>query len=185
MLIYYDNQADLSIKERQGKITLPNGDVINCRGAKPDPARDLYAYVEEGPKRAAPGKRIDSVVSVDGWNYTVSRFEVDNPDFDLDAFKTQKILAIKQEAGAVILAAFPDWKQRNMNMRATELQEVRLDGGTLSIEEQAESDALKTAATWIKAVRSQSDSSEAEVVALPTAAGVDAYTVSWPTLSAI
>lgn len=64
---------------------------------------------------------------------------------------------VKREAGQRILDAYPDWKQRNMNMRATELQEIRLEGGTLTAEQQAEADALKTAAAWITSVREASN----------------------------
>lgn len=180
MLIYYDNQTDMVIKERRGKISLPNGDVINCLGANPDPARSLYQYVEEGPRQAAPGKMINTVTSTDGWNYKVTRVEVDNPNFDLDAFKAQKIAKIKQQAGAVILASLPDWKQRNMNMRATELQEIRLDGRPLTTEEQAESVALKAVATWIKSVRAASGAAEAVIMDLSTAAEVEVFAITWP-----
>ncbi|PCJ56755.1 MAG: hypothetical protein COA65_10175 [Rhodospirillaceae bacterium] len=70
---------------------------------------------------------------------------------------------VKAAAGAKIVAAYPAWKQRNMNMRATELQEIRIDGGTLSSGEQAEVVALKAVAAWIKTVRAASGTIEKDI----------------------
>ncbi|MCW9033105.1 MAG: hypothetical protein OQJ97_02715 [Rhodospirillales bacterium] len=182
-LIYHDTQSGVTLKERGGKIVLPSGKTVLCKGAKPNPELRLYRYIEEGPKRPQPGKRIEQAISLDGENYTITRTEVDDPNFDLDSFKAQRVAAIKQEAGDVILRQFPDWKQRNMNMRATELQEIRLDGVALTAGEQAESNALKLAAQWIKSIRAASGVMEDEIKALTTAAEVSIYHAVWPELT--
>lgn len=67
---------------------------------------------------------------------------------------------VKDEAARRILTAMPDWMQRNMNMRATELQEIRLNGETLTEEEEAERVALIAASDWVKSVRAASDTIE-------------------------
>lgn len=84
---------------------------------------------------------------------------------------------VKAEAGRRINLRYPLWRQSNMNMRANELQEVRIAGGTLTPEEQAEADALKAAATWIKSVRDTSDALEA-MSPVPVDYADNAY---WPT----
>lgn len=92
-----------------------------------------------------------------------------------------RIADVKAEASRRILARFPTWKQANMNMRATELVDIRL-GRELTTEETAERDALLGAAAWIKAVRTASDDIEA---ALPDdAEGLSAFSAAaadgWP-----
>ena len=68
---------------------------------------------------------------------------------------------VKAEAGRRILAVYADWKQRNMTMRATELQEIRIGGGTLTAQEETERLALIAASDWVKSVRVASDVIEA------------------------
>ena len=68
---------------------------------------------------------------------------------------------VKAEAGRRILAVYADWKQRNMTMRATELQEIRIGGGTLTAEEETERLALIAASDWVKSMRVASDAIEA------------------------
>lgn len=100
---------------------------------------------------------------------------------EIAALASQRIAEIKAEASRRILSRFPTWKQANMNMRATELVDVRLDR-ELTTEETAERDALLAAAAWIKAVRTASDDIEA---ALPDdAEGLSAFSAAaadgWP-----
>ena len=85
-----------------------------------------------------------------------------------------KIEQVKEEAQRRILARFPDWKQRNMLARATELQENRI-GRLLTTEEDAEITDLWAAWAWIKSVRAASDVLEAT---LPTDFRDDK---NWPT----
>ena len=48
-------------------------------------------------------------------------------------------------------------KQHNANMRATELNDKRISGGTLDAQELAEADALRSLASAIKAIRAASN----------------------------
>jgi hypothetical protein len=73
---------------------------------------------------------------------------------------------VKKEAANRILRRYPDWKQANMNMRANELNDIRFDR-TLTTEEEVERQTLKEIATWIKSVRSASDSIEARLSSEP------------------
>lgn len=99
----------------------------------------------------------------------------------IESLRSCRIAEVKAEAGRRILALYPTWKQANMNMRATELVDIRLDR-ELTMEETAERDALLAAAAWIKDVRAASDAIEA---ALPDdAEGLCAFVASaadgWP-----
>jgi uncharacterized protein YnzC (UPF0291/DUF896 family) len=51
-------------------------------------------------------------------------------------------------------------KQSNANMRANELNDKRVSGGTLTAEEETEATALRNLATAIKAIRSKSNDIE-------------------------
>jgi RNA-binding protein YhbY len=52
-------------------------------------------------------------------------------------------------------------KQLNAQMRASELINIKAEGGTLTTEQQAEADALQAAADAVKLIRSKSDVIEA------------------------
>lgn len=78
----------------------------------------------------------------------------------IESLRAYRVVEIKAEASRRILALYPTWKQANMNMRATELVDVRLDR-ELTPEETTEREALLAAAAWIKAVRVASDDIEA------------------------
>jgi hypothetical protein len=102
-------------------------------------------------------------------------------DEEVAAMRAAQVQSVKAEAGRRILALYPTWKQANMNMRATELVDLRIDR-ELTAEEAAERDELIAAAEWIKAVRAASDAIEA---ALPTdAEGLCAFSAAaadgWP-----
>lgn len=77
------------------------------------------------------------------------------------------VLQVKTEAGRRILEQYPDWKQRNMNKRATELLQIKIDNGSWTIEEQSEADALKAVSDWVDSVRAASDTIEADPPDLP------------------
>ena len=100
---------------------------------------------------------------------------------ELAALHSQRIGEVKAEAGRRILERYPTWKQANMNMRATELVDIRLDR-ELTEAETAEREAMLSAAAWIKEVRAASDAIEA---ALPDdAEGLCAFIAAtadgWP-----
>lgn len=90
-----------------------------------------------------------------------------------------QIAAIKAEASARILAALPDWRQRNMIARSVELLEIREAGEILTAAELLELDAIRAAWAWARAVRSYSDQLEALVAQGET---VDPATAEWPSL---
>lgn len=73
-----------------------------------------------------------------------------------------RIAEVKTEAGRRILERYPTWKQANMNMRATELVDIRVDRD-LTEAETAERAAMLSAAAWIKDVRAASDAIEASL----------------------
>jgi hypothetical protein len=67
-------------------------------------------------------------------------------------------------------------KQSNANMRANELNDKRIGGGTLTAEEEAEAQALRDLATAIKAIRAASNVIEA-LAEIPLDYTADSY---WP-----
>ena len=85
----------------------------------------------------------------------------------LDEVKSALIRQVKQEAGATILAAYPDWKQRNMIARAVELTRLARSV-TLNSDEVAEEIALQAAWDWIVDIRTVSDAKEAAIQAATT-----------------
>lgn len=68
-------------------------------------------------------------------------------------------MAIKNKAEQVILARFPDWKQRNMLAAAQQLG----SGDALTSEEASARETFSAAWSWINAVRARSDELEAQV----------------------
>jgi hypothetical protein len=61
-----------------------------------------------------------------------------------------------REAYRVIVAKYPEWKQRNALARATELNEKMITS-SLTVEEIAEMDIIKAMWGWVKTVRTRSD----------------------------
>ncbi len=86
--------------------------------------------------------------------------------------------AIKAETNRRILAAYPDWKQRNMIALGVSLTRIKAEGGSWTAGQQAEAVALDAAWAWIQAMRSHSDDLEAAVDAGTLAA--DWKTTGWP-----
>ncbi len=72
-------------------------------------------------------------------------------------------VAIKAEAYRRIITIIPEWKQRNLTARATELSMKVAAGGSLTAEEQAEWDAGEDIWTKVKVIRTKSDVLEAQV----------------------
>lgn len=100
---------------------------------------------------------------------------------EIAGLRAARVADVKAEAGRRILERFPTWKQANMNMRATELVDIRLDRD-LTEAETVEREAMLSAAAWIKEVRAASDAIEA---ALPDdAEGLCAFIAAtadgWP-----
>ena len=91
---------------------------------------------------------------VDKWcrPYTV----VDKPDATI-------IAAIKIEAGRRILVILPEWKQRNLIARGTELNTIHAQNGVWTQTEANEVAALETIWNSVKAIRTKSDEIEATV----------------------
>lgn len=103
------------------------------------------------------------------------------PQAVIDAAKHAKTIdAVKAEAGRIIVEAVPEWKQRNLIARATELNEILATGGSLDAGQQSELDAIKACWAEIKAVRNYSDTLEADVLADNN----PDILAGWPTVSA-
>lgn len=87
-----------------------------------------------------------------------------------------KYQEIKNIASKRILEIAPEWKQRNIMVRAVEL--VEINGGA-SLEEIEELNAIRAIWARIRAVRSYSDSLEARVDSVEDKLSVDIET-GWP-----
>lgn len=83
------------------------------------------------------------------------------------------IAAIKAKANEIILARFPEYKQRNYLKREIELQNKLITGGTLTPEEQVELNFISAEWAWVKAIRETSNAAEA--------AGTLVDEIVWPT----
>lgn len=107
---------------------------------------------------------------------------------DIAAYKASAKQTINNAAGARIVAQYPlvnppsPGMQNNMLARKSELDEVRLTGGTLTPAEAAELQVLRDAWTWIAAVRSAAKTAKLAVdAAANDQASIDAASVvTWP-----
>jgi len=94
--------------------------------------------------------------------YDVDSLEDAKPDSQKTAeAKANAVKAIKAKAGADIVAIVPEYKQRNALARMLELVNKKVDGGTLTAEEDAEVAAVESLWATVKAIRAQSDIDEA------------------------
>jgi uncharacterized protein YnzC (UPF0291/DUF896 family) len=101
---------------------------------------------------------------------------------DLTKSKAVKIKGIKDiEAKEIIYSAFPDYKQSNMLARAAELLEKKIDGFTLTTDEQRERKLLIDSRAWIESVRQAARDAISQARAATTVDGVNAVEPSWPT----
>jgi len=101
------------------------------------------------------------------------------PQEEIDANYNRKIGEVKAYAGKLILARYPDWKQRNMTMRVLALQNI----SPLTDDEQTELASISVAWGWIEAVRKASDQVEADLLAMGIVAAIEydiSTSVHWP-----
>jgi len=68
----------------------------------------------------------------------------------------ERVAALKTHAGNVILARFPDWKQRNMIAHSLKLDRIARTR-TLDIDEQSAYDSYEAAWAWVEKIRLESD----------------------------
>lgn len=85
------------------------------------------------------------------------------PQEELDAQLEMVVGNVKRIANRKISEKYPDWKQRNMTMRAVTLNAT----SPLTDEEQAELVAISAAWDEIDAIRAASDTLEQELAAMP------------------
>jgi len=83
-----------------------------------------------------------------------------DPEFTNPELETQRITKIKEQAGNTIVAAIPEWKQRNNIARMLELVAKATDLSALTADELAEIAAAQADWDSIKAVRTTSDTAE-------------------------
>lgn len=88
--------------------------------------------------------------------------------------EAKRIAAIKAEAGRIIEAVLPDWKQRNALARMVELSNAQ-QSREMTTEEQAEIDGINHIWSWIKLIRAASNAAEND--------GRQAHQIVWPVLS--
>lgn len=84
------------------------------------------------------------------------------PQEEIDKAWSMVLGSVKQRASELILAKYPEWKQRNMTMRVLALQ----NADTLTDDEQAELVAISAAWDEIDAIRAASDAVEADMQAM-------------------
>jgi len=102
-----------------------------------------------------------------------------------------KKAGVKGKAANLIIAAFPEWKQRNMISEGVSLLDAYRLKGSWTVGEQTRSDELNVIWAKIIALRAHSDTLEAEIDTLAAAIGNDedrAKTINdwidhdWPSL---
>lgn len=133
---------------------------------KTEPPESQYSHVNV---QVDPIKNGDHYVQQ--WGAAVPR-----PQDEINAYYNRKIGMVKDYAGKLILARYPDWKQRNMTMRVLTLQSV----SPLTDDEQAELASISVAWDWIESVRTASDSLEQDLLQMDIAAAMDYDIASYP-----
>lgn len=102
----------------------------------------------------------------------------------IEQLKAMRIAEIKAVAGGLILDFCPQWKQANLTAQAAELALTFPGTAGADLDEPYHTAWSAGQAIWnhIKAIRTQSDTLEAEVNALSTAEDVIAWQMhDWPT----
>lgn len=118
-----------------------------------------------GPQVETPGRVVSEawVAGLDEEERAAMGFVwADDTADEVEAKRATVIAAVREEARARISGRYPPWQQDNMQMRATELVDLRQDRA-LTEDEEAERQALKAAAAWIKDVRAASNAIEADL----------------------
>ena len=101
------------------------------------------------------------------------------PQEEIDKTWSMVLGSVKQHASQLILAKYPEWKQRNMTMRVVTLNAT----SPLTDDEQAELAAISVAWDEIDAIRAASDTIEAEMKAMDIEAAMAfdiASSPHWP-----
>ena len=94
---------------------------------------------------------------------------------------TEKTIKIKAIAGEKINSIFPEWKQRNIIARSTELTEKKADGIALTQPELDELIIIKALWSRVKAIRVASDAIEADLTASVDPLSFNIETsINWP-----
>jgi hypothetical protein len=145
--------------------------------------RAIIDYLGYEPGEGVKLMATKNSVEIDEWNVdrdqpTMQELETIHNDNLLGYKKADKIREIKGSAHEVIISEYPDWKQRNLAHRASELIDKKYGDG-LTPEEETEEQALKDIWTWVKSIRTQSDTFEDEVNAIETVEDVENYTWSF------
>lgn len=170
---------------RDGKIEefrdyAPNVDQSKLAPGKPrmlpvvveNDAFDPVTQVREGPEIVVEAARV------------VERFTVRAKNADeIEAMRSAKVARIKAMAERKILAIMPDHKQRNAQALGIEMVTKHgSDPAGWPADMRAVHSALMGQWASIKAIRAVSNTKEAEVAALKTAAAVHGYdvTTGWP-----
>lgn len=144
-------------------------------------------YIEKGPGlHHEIGRQEYNLERRDGvWvsdNDAAVQAIIDSYD-PLPPYRAEKIEEIKKEANRRILQIAPEWKQRNILARMTELVDAR-SGRALTDSEQTEMDSAKSLWADIQNVRQASDDIEAEIVAMTDWTAVRSIDIlnhpSWP-----
>lgn len=142
-----------------------------------------YRVIEFGVQRLSDGATIPSdPANIDWREFMAWRADggTPEPQYTLHEARAVRAAAIAAEAGARILAAYPDYAQRNMLARASELIEAQLGGNPLNPAQVAERAVLRAARAWINSMRGAVAAARAEIAAATTAEQVLAVQPAWP-----
>lgn len=102
---------------------------------------------------------------------------LETPAEQQERVKEQRTQSIKKEASRRILENYPFHTQINMTAESSELQEIRIENGELSPEQQARRQELLNVWDQIKAIRTRSNEIEGSLDSL-TAAQVSEFVES-------
>ncbi len=127
----------------------------------------IYKVTEIKPSITDTQKYGNAILDIVAHTYTHPVVDIPQEVLDRKAQEAAVayITAVKTEAGRRILSFLPEWKQRNLTARMTELLEIGKANWT--IEQQEEVDTMKAIWKQVKVIRKLSDTLEATPVDNP------------------
>ena len=159
------NGADYSANASDAQLTALDAVFSERNAEREEDDRDANrtAYLERIISTVCPQGTASDVVQSTLVS-TLAAYAGESAPLSPEAETVRRVAGIKAEAQRRIIALTGTTdliacmiKQSNANMRANELNDIRISGGTLTAEQEAETQALRNLATAIKAIRAVSD----------------------------
>ena len=175
-----DNSVLVSVPKLPKRVDVPNVLRIDFNKVGETSADGRFVLVERLSVDQPHALSVQGA-TLESYNGTAVVEDPQWQDVPLLGAQEQVIQGIKADAGELILAVYPFFKQENAKSRALELLKGRIVSGAWSANEQLEVDAIQNGQNWIKQIQDHSNTLEAEVVAITSVTTLATWVPhSWP-----